>query len=305
MHLGLDGKRGRRLGGRSERLGYLLMLAPFAILFFLFTILPIITSVGLSFFTYDTISAPKWSFLENFQRMIVGDEVFPKTVLNTLKFAVITGPLSFFLSFLLAWFINEFKPVVRNLLAFLFYVPALAGNAYFVWQIAFSGDSYGYVNNFLLSVGLIDSPINWFRNVAYNTQVLIVIQLWVSMGVAFLANIAGLQNVNTEMYEAGALDGIPSRWHELWYITLPSMKSILLFSAVMQIQSTFSIGSIITSLAGYPSVDNSVDTIVSHLNDVGIVRYEMGYAAAISVFLFAMMAITRIVVGKVLNYLGK
>lgn len=304
MRLGLGGKRGRRLGGR-ERLGYLLMLAPFAILFFLFTILPIITSVGLSFFTYDTISAPKWSFLENFQRMIVGDEVFPKTVLNTLKFAVITGPLSFFLSFLLAWFINEFKPVVRNLLAFLFYVPALAGNAYFVWQIAFSGDSYGYVNNFLLSFGLIDSPINWFRNVAYNTQVLIVIQLWVSMGVAFLANIAGLQNVNTEMYEAGALDGIPSRWHELWYITLPSMKSILLFSAVMQIQSTFSISSIITSLAGYPSVDNSVDTIVSHLNDVGIVRYEMGYAAAISVFLFAMMAITRIVVGKVLNYLGK
>ena len=203
---------------------------------------------------------------------------------------------------MLAWFINEFRPLVRSVLAFLFYAPALAGNAFFVWQIAFSADSYGYVNNFLLYTGFIEEPINWFRNVQYNTPVLIVVQLWVSMGVAFLANIAGLQNVNPEMYEAGALDGIRTRWHELWYITLPSMKSILLFGAVMQIQATFSIGSIITALAGYPSVDNSVDTIVSHLLDVGVTRYEMGYAAAISVLLFSIMAITRILVGKILDF---
>ena len=125
------------------------------------------------------------------------------------------------------------------------------------------------------------------------------------MGVAFLANLAGLQNVNPEIYEAGALDGIRTRWHELWYITLPSMKSILLFSAVMQIQAMFSVGAVIVALAGYPSADNSVDTIVSHLSDVGTVRYEMGYAAAISVFLFAMMAVTRVVVGKIMDSLGK
>lgn len=125
------------------------------------------------------------------------------------------------------------------------------------------------------------------------------------MGISFLADIAGLQNVNPEMYEAGALDGIRTRWHELWYITLPSMKDILLFGAVMQIQVTFSIGTSITALAGYPSIDNSVDTIVSHLSDVATVRYEMGYAAAISVLLFLMMAITRVLVGKILNFLGR
>lgn len=295
----------RRLSRNHENASFYIMLLPFAVLFFLFTILPVLSSIGLSFFSYDMISTPKWVGLQNYLRMVVGDEVFPKTVLNTLKFAVVTGPVSFFLAFLLAWFINEFRPLVRSILAFLFYVPALTGNAYFVWQVAFSGDSYGYVNSFLLSMSLIDEPINWFRNTDYNMAVLIIVQLWTSMGVSFLADIAGLQNVNPEMYEAGALDGIKTRWHELWYITLPSMKSILLFGAVMQIQATFSIGSIITTLAGYPSVDNSVDTIVSHLADVGTVRYEMGYAAAISVFLFLLMAVTRIVVGKLLDFLGK
>lgn len=295
----------RRSLQTQENGSFYLMIAPFAILFFLFTILPVLTSVGLSFFKYDMISLPKWNGVENYMRMFLQDEVFPKTILNTLKFAVVTGPVSFLLAFLLAWFISEFQPFTRNILSFLFYAPALAGNAYFVWQVAFSGDSYGYVNSMLLSTGLIDSPINWFRNPDYNMTILIIVQLWTSMGVSFLADVAGLQNVNPEMYEAGALDGIRTRWHELWYITLPSMKDILLFGAVMQIQATFSISGVVTALAGYPSVDNSVDTIVSHLGDVATVRYEMGYAAAISVFLFLMMAITRVVVGKILNYLGK
>ena len=158
--------------------------------------LPVLASVGLSFFDYDMLSAPKWAGLGNYLRMIVGDEVFPKTVINTLKFAIVTGPVSFFLSFLLAWFINEFKSGLRHILAFLFYAPSLAGNAYFVWQVAFSGDSYGYVNSFLLNFGLISEPINWFSNTTYNMAILIVIQLWLGMGVAFLANLAGLQNVD-------------------------------------------------------------------------------------------------------------
>lgn len=295
----------RRKGFGRETPMLWLMLAPFLILFFLFTVLPVLSSMGLSFFTYDMLSLPKWSGLQNYLRMVTEDAVFTKTLLNTLKFSVITGPLSFFLSFLLAWFINEFPPVLRSVLAFLFYAPALVGNAYFIWQVAFSGDSYGYVNNLLLSMGLIDEPINWFRNLTYNTGIICMVQLWASMGVSFLSNIAGLQNVSPELYEAGTLDGIRNRWYELWYITLPGMKDILLFGAVMQIQTTFSIGTVITALAGYPSVENSLDTMVSYLSDVGIVRYEMGYAAAISVVLFLMMAITRVVVGKVLDFLGK
>lgn len=291
--------------GISDTAAAYILLAPFIILFFAFTILPVLSSFVLSFCSYDMISVPSFSGLANYLRMFSGDEVLPKAIVNTLKFSVVTGPVSFLLAFLLAWLINEFGKGMRSFLSFLFYAPALVGNAYFIWQIAFSGDSYGYVNNILISLGFIEEPINWFRNVAYNMPILIFVQLWLSMGVSFLADIAGLQNVNPELYEAGAIDGIRTRWHELWYITLPSMKDILLFGAVMQIQATFSIGAVIKVLAGYPSVNNSVDTIVSHLEDVGVIRYEMGYAAAISVVLFLMMAVTRIVVGKILNALGK
>lgn len=298
-------KKSKLVNRMSDNTAAYILLSPFIILFFIFTILPILSSIVLSFTSYNMISFPKFTGLTNYLRMFSGDEVFPKAVVNTLKFSVVTGPVSFLLAFLLAWLINEFDKTMRSVLSFLFYAPALIGNAYFIWQVAFSGDSYGYANNLLLSLGFIDEPINWFRNVNYNVGILIFIQLWLSMGVSFLADIAGLQNVNPELYEAGAIDGIRTRWHELWYITLPSMKDILLFGAVMQIQATFSIGAVIKVLAGYPSVNNSVDTIVSHLSDVGVVRYEMGYASAISVILFLMMALTRIIVGKILNSLGK
>lgn len=292
-------------GALSENAVHYIMISPFLILFFLFTVLPVISSLVLSFFSYDMISLPKFSGVANYLRMFNGDEVFPKAVVNTLKFAVVTGPLSYLLAYLLAWFINEFNPVLRTVLTFIFYAPAMIGNATFIWQTMFSSDSYGYANSFLISLGIITEPISWFKNEAYNFTILIIVQLWTSMGISFLADIAGLQNVNPELYEAGALDGIKNRWYELWYITLPSMKSILLFGAVMQIQATFSIGAVIKALAGYPSVNNSVDTVVSHLLDVGTVRYEMGYAAAISTVLFLMMLFARYLIGKILNLLGK
>jgi len=152
---------GTKLG---ENASFIILLLPFFILFFLFTILPVASSVALSFFNYDLVSTPKFSGLTNYIRMFVGDEVFLKTVSNTLVLAVITGPISFLLAFLLAWLINEFSGIARGLLAFLFYAPALVGNAYFIWQIAFSGDGYGYVNSLLLSVGLITEPIQWFKS---------------------------------------------------------------------------------------------------------------------------------------------
>lgn len=289
----------------QENITFYIILLPFVVTFFLFNVLPVLSSMVLSFFDYDMVSTPIFIGFENYIRMFAEDQVFLKVIGITLKFAIIVGPGGYLLAFLLAWMINEFPTPVRVLLTFVFYVPSLVGNALYIWQVMFSGDSYAYINNLLLSFGLITEPIQWFQNMEYNFVIIVVIQLWMSMGISFLANISGLQNVNTELYEAGAIDGIKTRWHELWYITLPSMKTILLFSAVMQIQSAFSISSIITSLAGYPSVNNSVDTLVSYIGDIATSRYEMGYAAALSVFLFAVVLIFRYGIGAVLNLIGK
>ena len=187
----------------------------------------------------------------------------------------------------------------------MFYAPALVGNAYFIWTVAFSSDSYGYVNSALLSLGLITEPVTWLSTAEYIKPIVIVVQLWSSMGVSFLSNISGLQNVNQELYEAGSIDGIRNRWQELWYITLPTMKHMLLFSAVMQISSAFSISAIAIQLAGFPSVGYAADTIVSHMQDLGTVRYELGYASAVAVVLFLMMIVFRLIVGKLLNMTGK
>ncbi len=284
---------------------FYLILLPFLLAFFIFNMLPVLASMVLSFFDYDMVSSPLFIGFGNYIRMFTADRTFFKVVGTTLKFALIVGPGGYLLAFLLAWMINEFPRAIRVLLTFVFYVPSLVGNALYIWQVMFSGDSYAYVNNILLSFGFITEPIQWFQNTSYNFFVIVLVQLWMSMGISFLANISGLQNVNTELYEAGAIDGIRTRWHELWYITLPSMKTILLFSAVMQIQAAFSISTLIKTLAGYPSVNNSVDTLVSYIEDVATSRYEMGYAAALSVFLFAVVIAFRYGIGAILNLIGK
>lgn len=281
------------------------MIAPFLLAFMVFMVIPVATSIVLSFFRFDMLSTPEFIGFDNYFRMIMEDKVFGISLANTLYFAVITGPVGFMLSFILAWFINELGPKARSVLSFLFYSPALMGNVYFIWQVMFSGDSYGYVNSLLISLNIISEPIQWFSNPNYSMTLVIIIQLWMSMGVSFLANISGLQNVDTSLYEAAAIDGVKNRWQELWYITLPSMKNILLFSAVMQIQASFSVSGIATTLTGNPSVNYSTHTIVTHLTDVSGVRYEMGYAAAISVFLFLMMAFARVGIGKLLDATGK
>ncbi len=295
----------RRSGNKAEGRVFFVIMLPFMSLFFLFNVLPVLSSVTLSFFDYDMVSTPIFNGLENYARMFAGDEVFTKVLGNTLRFSIVAGPLSFILAFMLAWMINEFPTGLRVILTFIFYAPALVGNAYFIWQVLFSSDSYGYLNNLLISFGFITEPITWFQNTNYNMTIILIVQLWMSMGVSFLANIAGIQNVSTELYEAGAIDGIKTRWHELWYITMPSMKGILLFGAVMQIQSVFSVSSVITTLAGYPSVNNSVDTLVSYISDIGTMRYEMGYASALSVFLFALVLCFRFGIGALLNLVGK
>ena len=288
-----------------EQAPLVLMLAPFLIFFCLFTIIPIFSSIGLSFTSYDLLSTPKFIGIDNYERMFVSDDVFGIVVKNTLVFAIIAGPAGFLLAFVLAWFVNEFSPMVRTILSFMFYSPSLVGGAMFIWKVLFSGDAYGYLNSMLLSVGMITEPITWLKTPEYLMPIIIMVQLWQSMGVSFLSNISGLQNVSADLYEAGAIDGIRSRWQELRFITLPVMQHMLLFSAVMQIQSSFSVSAIAIELAGFPSTQYAVDTIVSHMTDMATVRFEYGYASAIAVILFLMMAGTRMLIGKVLSLIGK
>ena len=281
-----------------------LMVAPFAIVFILFTVLPVAAAIFLSFTSFNMTSLPDWVGLENYVTLIVEDDVFLTAIKNTMVFAILTGPVSYIMCFIFAWLINELPRIPRAIMTLVFYAPSISGNVYLVWKLIFSSDTYGYANAWLMKLGILQEPIYWLTTEAYIMPILIVVQIWMSLGVSFLSFIAGLQTVDRAMYEAGAVEGIKNRWQELWYITLPAMKPQLMFGAVMQITSAFSVSQISLDLVGFPSVNYAGHTIMTHLHDYGNLRYEMGYACTIAVFLFLLMLFCNILVQKVLRKLG-
>jgi multiple sugar transport system permease protein len=119
---------------------------------------------------------------------------------------------------------------------------------------------------------------------------MILVTLWSSMGIGFLAMLAGILEISPELYEAAAMDGMNSRLQEIFYITIPSMRPQMLFGAVMAIVGTFQAGAIGVTLSGSnPTPQYAGQLIVNHIEDYGILRYEMGYAAAVSVVLLLMV----------------
>lgn len=281
-----------------------LFVAPYMLIFFAFMLLPVIISIFYSFTYFNILEPPKFVGLDNYLRLFLDDEVFLTSVRNTFILAVISGPLSYILCLIFAWFINELPPKIRSLVTLVFYAPSISGNIYLMWKIIFAGDSYGYANGILLKLGLIDSPITWLQNPKYMMMIIIVVVLWSSLGVSFLSFIAGFQGVDKTQFEAAAVDGITNRWQELWYITLPNIKAQLMFGAVMNISSAYGIGSVTKELCGFPSRDYAVHTVVNHLEDYGVTRFEMGYACAIASILFLMMFGTNLLVRRLLRKVG-
>lgn len=281
------------------------LMSPYLVLFLLFTVLPVLFAIGLSFTYFNGLNAPDFIGWENYRRLFMSDELFLTAVKNTFIFALITGPVSYLGCFVFAWIVNELGPKTRSLLTVLFYAPSISGNVYLIWTIIFSADSYGIVNSWLMTLGVISEPISWLKDPRYVLAIVIVVQLWLSLGTSFLSFIGGLQTMDNALYEAGAIDGIRNRWQELWYITLPMMRPFLLFGAVMQITQSFAVSDVAEALAGFPSVDYAAHTIVTHMKDHGNIRFELGYACAIATLLFLVMIGSNKLVQRLLSGLGK
>ena len=291
---------------KRNKVAYL-MIAPFMFVFILFTAFPVLLSLILSFTNFNMLNL-NWNIfigIENYTRLFFDDDIFLLACKNTLVFAAITGPVSYMLSFLVAWFINELSPRLRALVTLVFYAPSISGSVYLIWGIMFSNDSYGIVNGILLDLGIIDTPILWFHDEKYAMTLCIVVALWMSLGTAFLSFIAGLQTINKSLFEAAAVDGIKNRWQELWFITLPMMRPQLMFGAVMAITGSFGFGGVVTALCGFPSVNYSCHTIMHCLEDYGSTRWEVGYASAIAFVLFLIMIGANVLVNKALSKVGQ
>lgn len=282
----------KRENGNKSAYGF---LAPYIILFCGFIIIPMIIAVGLSFTNFDTIQVPSLVGFLNYINLLTQDEVFMQNVLpNTVVYAIIVGPGGYILSFMIAWALAQLSSLPRTILAVIFYSPSLTGAVAMtvLWKIIFSGDQMGYLNSWLMELGVLDEPIIWLTNKTYLLPIVIIIALWSSMGVGFLAMLAGILNADEEIYEAAAIDGVKNRFQEVLYITIPTMKPQMLFGAVMAIVGAFQNGTIGVQLTGSnPTPGYAAQLIVNHIEDYGFIRYEMGYAAAVSVVLLLIVYI--------------
>jgi multiple sugar transport system permease protein len=283
---------------KKHGLSYL-FVAPFLITFILFVIVPTLSAIGLSFTYFNAIEPPKFIGWLNYRNLLTRDVEFWKYAIpNTFKFSIIVGPLGYIASFALAWLISQLPPKVRVLYTLAIYSPSMTAGVAMsvVWLIIFSGDRLGYMNSFLLELGVIGQPQLWTQDPKYLMTVMIIVTLWSSMGIGFLALLAGIQNVDQVLYEAGRIDGISNRLQEIWYITIPAMKPQMLFGAVMSVVGTLKAGEISVLLTGMnPSPQYAGHLLLNHIDDFGFIRYEMGYASAISVVLLVItFAVSRI-----------
>lgn len=268
-------------------------LTPYVMLFFTFIIIPVLIAIVLSFTYFNTIETPEVVGLRNYIELLTRDEVFMQYVLpNTIKFAFIVGPVGYMLSFILAWMLAQIPHRARTIIAIILYSPSMtAGIAMaVVWTVIFSGNSTGYLNALLMNWGMIQEPIQFLQSPDYLMNIMIIVSLWGSMGVGFLAMLAGILNIDQSLYEAAYVDGMRNRWQEIFYITIPSMKPQMLFGAVMSVVGTFTVGAIGVQLSGAnPTPQYAGQLMVNHIEDFGFIRYLMGYASAVSVVLLIMI----------------
>jgi len=282
-----------------------LFLAPYLVFFVTFIVLPVVFAIGLSFTNFNAIQPPKFTGLKNYIDLLTRDNVFMQYVLpNTLKFSLIVGPAGYLLSFLLAWVLAQIQRAPRTVLALLIYSPSLTIGVAMqvVWKTFFNGDPTGYLNSLLLRYDLIEQPVQWLQSPDHLMWIMMAVTIWSSMGIGFLAMLAGVLNINPELYEAGYIDGVSNRLQEILHITIPSMKPQMLFGAVMSVVSTFQAGMIGVELSGSnPTPQYAGQLIVNHIEDYGFIRYEIGYAAAISVVLLLIIYICTKVVWRLFS----
>ncbi len=290
---------------QKRTLASYLILSPYLISLFLFIVIPVIVAMYLSFTSFDLVQSPSFVGFQNYINIFTSDTLFwSKIIPNTLVFAFFVGLGGYFLSFLLAWLLAQIPKQTRVPLAIIIYLPSmLAGVAISViWTVIFSGDPSGYLNAFLLGHGMIEEPIQWLTDPDYIMPIMIVVSLWNSMGIGFLAMLSGILGINPDLYEAAYMDGIQNRWQEVTKITIPAMKPQMLFGAIMSLVGCFNAGAIGVQLTGAnPTPDYAGQLLVNHIEDYANIRYEMGYAAALSVILLLMVFGISVIASKIFS----
>lgn len=278
-----------------DTIAFFLFISPWLIGFVVFTIVPMLASLFISFTDWNILTPPVWSGTKNFQT-IFSDPLFYKSIQVTLTYTLFSVPLNIILSIFVAMLLNNALPGMR-LFRTIFYLPAIVSGVVIsvIWLWIYNPD-YGLINGFLAMFG-IEGP-GWVYDENWALPSLIIMSLW-GIGTNIVLYLAGLQSISTEFYEAAHIDGA-NFWQRLIYITLPSMSPVLLFTTLTGIINslqTFTQAFVMTD--GGPN--NATNFYAFYIYNNAFVWRKMGEACAQAWILFIIIFILTMITLKVSN----
>lgn len=274
----------------------LLYIAPWLIGFVLFTIYPFFSSFYLSFTKYDLVSAPKWIGLRNYERMF-RDPVFIKSITVLMKYVVCEVPLKIIVSLLVALLLNmKLKGI--NFFRTAYYIPSILGSNVAIavlWKFVFQSD--GLVNQVIGLFG--GQPVSWFGEEFPALMTIVLLRVW-EFGSTMVIFLAGLQSIPTDLYEAASVDGC-TKIRRFFKITIPLLSPTIFYNLVMQLIAAFQEfnGPYLITKGG---PQNGTYLLSMLIYDTTFKDYKMGYAAAMSWFLFVIILIFTVLVFRYSKY---
>lgn len=287
----------------KQRYSYL-FIAPAVLLFFIFVLIPVITSFFLSFTKYNILTPPQWVGLDNYRQIFFHDERFWKALRNTAFYVLGVVPAGISISLLLAVAIDQ-KIRFKNFYKAIFFMPVVTSviAVSVIWKWLFAGEKYGLINHWLINLGI--NPVDWLMNPAWTLPAIMIMSIWAGLGYNMIILLAGLQTIPNSFYEAAEIDGA-NTWYKFWHITLPLLRPTLLFVVIMSMINSFQLFEQVYIMAsgtgeGVGGVLDSALSLVAYLYEKGFQRFEMGYASAIAYILFAIILIVTLFNMKVVR----
>lgn len=288
---------GSHVVGTRENLGAYMFLLPWILGFLLLTLIPMGASLFLSFTNYNLFDAPRFRGLANFRYMFQTDWHFPAAVSVTFRYVFISVPLQLLVSLSLAFVLNRGIPGL-TLFRTLFYIPSLLGASVAVgilWRQVFG--MTGLLNSILLNLGFEWAQgLSWIADPRYALSTIVILRVW-QFGSPMIIFLAGLKQIPNELLEAADIAGA-TRFQRTLYVTLPILSPIILFNFIMQIISAFKVFTEAFIVSGGATgggiVGGTLDSLLFytiHIYSEGFVKFRMGYAAALSWLLLAIIAV--------------
>src|SRR5918993_4263357 len=278
---------------RQETRAGLLFILPWLIGLLVFTAYPTIATLYLSFTDYNIVQPPTWIGLDNYQSMFTEDPAFWKAVRNSALYSLVSVPLKLVIAFGLALLLNmgvRGIGVYRTIFYLPTLVPPIAATIIFILLFSPSG---GPINTIFASVGL-RAP-DWLNDPNWALPALMVLGIW-PLGVETLAFLAGLKEIPQDLLDAAAVDGAQG-WQRLRHVIIPLISPVILFNLVIGVIYSFQVFTqalVIGGPTGEPLESTLMFLVLIYTN--AFRYFSMGYAAALSVVLFAAVLLMTLLI---------